>query len=338
MIIRMKEKATLKQVTAVLAALDAERVRPVVHKSKGRTLIGLTEKNGTDPDAIALMPGVETVNLLKDPYKLVSRAFHPEDTIIKVKNAYIGGGEFCVMAGPCSIESEEQIFTTARYCKKAGATILRGGAYKPRTSPYSFQGMGVEGLKLLAQAGIENNMPVITEILSHEHLDDVAKFADILQIGTRNMQNFKLLEAVGQTRKPVMLKRGMNATLKEFLLAAEYIHANGSSEIILCERGIRSFDTFTRNTMDIAVVPAARQLSHLPIIVDPSHAAGRRDLIEPLSMAGMAAGADGIMIETHPDPDNAMSDGDQSLYPEQFAQVLGRLRNFHQQMANVIRI
>jgi 3-deoxy-7-phosphoheptulonate synthase len=329
MIVRMETTATLKQVTAVLAILNSYGVQASLIRNNGRSIIGLLSKPGAALDEIKDLPGIEIIEEVKHPFKLVSRQYHPENSVIKIKNAMIGGGAFCLMAGPCSIESEEQLFTSAEYCKKAGATILRGGAYKPRTSPYSFQGMGVEGLKILAQAGKQFDMPVITEILSNENIDDVVRYADILQIGTRNMQNFKLLEAVGKTGKPVMLKRGMNATLKEFLLAAEYIYAHGSSQIAICERGIRSFDTFTRNTLDLAIVPAAKELSHLPIIVDPSHATGRRDLILPLSKAAIAAGADGLMIETHPNPEKAMSDGPQSLDENEFSGVVRELREFH---------
>lgn len=330
MLIHMRQDATLKNIAVVINKLNEVGVSSSVTRSGGRTLIGLPDAKPEQIEPLHNLPGIEQIKKTEQPFKLVSRDFHPESSLIKVKNAFIGGGAFCVMAGPCSIESEEQLFTTAQYCKNNGATILRGGAYKPRTSPYSFQGLGVTGLRLLAEAGRVFNMPVITEILSHEHIEDVVRYADILQVGTRNMQNFKLLEAVGKAGKPVMLKRGMNATLKEFLLAAEYIFAHGSSQVILCERGIRSFDTFTRNTLDIAIVPAIKQLSHLPVIVDPSHAAGRRDLILPLSKASLAAGADGLMIETHPKPDEAMSDGDQSLTPEEFQATMEKLSVFFQ--------
>lgn len=330
MIITMKKGTKLLDISATVRHLEAKGSKAVVTRRGGITIIGLQTGGSITREEASKLPGVEEVTELKEAYKLVSRKFHPENTVIKIGKYKVGNGDFCVMAGPCSIESEEQIHVSARYCKKAGATVLRGGAYKPRSSPYSFQGLGEEGLKYLHSAGKEVGLPVITELLSAEHIDLVARYSNILQIGARNMQNFKLLEAAGQTGKPVLLKRGMNATIKEFLLAAEYICANGSSEIMFCERGIRTFETYTRNTLDISAVPALKEESHLPVIIDPSHATGIRNMILPMSRCALAAGADGLMIETHPEPEKALSDGEQSLPPWQFEQVMNELRSFHE--------
>ena len=329
MIIRMKPDARLKEITAVVKRLETQGARVSVSPNEGGTVIGIQAGSGVNSELVAGMEGVGAVADHVPSYKMVSREFHPDNLVIKVGGGKIGNGRLCVMAGPCSVESEEQIYQSAAYCKEAGATVLRGGAFKPRTSPYSFQGLGEEGLKLLAGAGRSVGLPVVTEVLGSDQAELTAKHADILQIGARNMQNFKLLEIVGRCGKPVLLKRGMNATIKELLLAAEYVYVNGSPDIMLCERGIRTFENYTRNTLDISAVPALKELSHLPVIVDPSHAAGRRSMVLPLSLAAIAAGADGLMIETHPHPERALSDGDQSLTPEQFAEAMSAIGEFH---------
>jgi 3-deoxy-7-phosphoheptulonate synthase len=267
----------------------------------------------------------EIIRILK-PYKLASREFKDFDTTIKVKDIIIGGKEVIVMAGPCVVENEQQIFETAHQVKALGAKILRGGAFKPRSSPYSFQGLGEEGLKLLAQAGKETGLAVVTEVMSVDQIDLIAKYTDIFQVGARNMQNFVLLTELGKTKKPILLKRGMSATIEELLLSAEYILSQGNYEVILCERGIRTFENYTRNTLDLSAIPAIKRLSHLPVIVDPSHATGRWRLVSPMAKAAIAAGADGLLIEVHPDPKSSLSDGAQSLKLDTFAQLMKELR------------
>ena len=276
-------------------------------------------------DRLELLPGVEEVFAVSKPYKLASREFHPLNTVVTVNDLAIGGDEIVIMAGPCAVESEEQLLATAHAVKAAGANILRGGAFKPSTSPYHFRGLGEEGLKLLAKAREETAMPVITEVMTPTDVELVASYADILQIGARNMQNFTLLDEVGKTRKPVMLKRGLSSTIQEWLLAAEYILAQGNEQVILCERGIRTFETYTRNTMDISAIPIIKKLSHLPIIADPSHATGKWYLVSPLALAALAAGADGLMIEVHPNPDLALKDGAQSLTFDNFQRLTSQL-------------
>jgi len=270
--------------------------------------------------------GVEEIIRIMKPYKLASREFKDFDTTIKVKDVVIGGKEVIVMAGPCVVENEKQIFETARYVKAAGAKILRGGAFKPRSSPYSFQGLGEEGLKLLAQAGKETDLAVVTEVMSVNQIELVGKYTDIFQVGARNMQNFVLLKELGKTKKPILLKRGMSASLEELLLSAEYILSQGNYEVMLCERGIRTFENYTRNTLDLSAVPALKRLSHLPIIVDPSHATGRWRLVSPMSKVAIAAGADGLIIEVHPDPKSSLSDGAQSLKLDTFAQLMKEIK------------
>jgi 3-deoxy-7-phosphoheptulonate synthase len=267
-------------------------------------------------------PYVEKVLHVQQPYKLASRTFHPADTVVSVGNCKIGGGHKAFIAGPCSVESVEQMINTARLVKKSGANMLRGGAYKPRTSPYSFQGLGVEGLEMLAAAREATGLPFVTEVMGAETFNVVEEYADVIQIGARNMQNFSLLKRAGQSTKPILLKRGLSATLEEFLMAAEYILAGGNQNVILCERGIRTFDTYTRNTLDISVIPAVKELSHLPIIVDPSHASGKWAMVEPLAKAAMAAGADGLIVEVHHQPEQALCDGAQSLKPEKFDRLM----------------
>lgn len=274
---------------------------------------------------LSSLPGVEKVIPILKPYKLVSRDFKKAETVIDIKGVKIGGGNVAVMAGPCSVEGRDMLFSIASRARKAGARILRGGAFKPRTSPYAFQGLGEEGLKYLREAADENGMLVITELMDPRDMDLICKYTDIIQIGARNMMNFRLLRDLGTVRKPVMLKRGLCATLKEFLMAAEYVAAGGNYDIILCERGIRTFETETRNTLDLSAVPVLKSMTHLPVIADPSHGTGRRDCILPMSQAAVAAGADGIMVEVHQCPDEAMSDGDQSIKPDDFDVLMDRL-------------
>jgi len=298
------------------------------HLSKGveRTVIGVVGQTHPDMrEALELLPGVEDVVPITKPFKLSSREFKPEDTVLKVGGVSIGGGELVIMAGPCAVESEGQVLTTARAVRAAGAHILRGGAFKPSTSPYSFRGLGEEGLKILALARRETGMPLITEVMTPQDVELVAKYADILQVGARNMQNFILLDEVGKVNKPVMLKRGMSATIQEWLLSAEYILSQGNRQVMLCERGIRTFETYTRNTMDVSAIPIIKKLSHLPIIADPSHGTGKWYLVAPLAVAAVAAGADGLMIEVHPTPDTALKDGVQSLTFENFGRLMAQV-------------
>jgi 3-deoxy-7-phosphoheptulonate synthase len=282
------------------------------------------------------MSEIERMTLESEAFKLVSRAFHKEDTVIKTNGVTIGGKKITMVAGPCSVENEFQVLETAKAVKKSGAHVLRGGAFKPRTSVYSFQGLGEDGLKILVKAKEETGLPIVTEIMTPEKVQLVANYADILQIGCRNMQNYDLLMEVGKTNKPVVLKRGFNSTLKEFLLSAEYIMSQGNSQIILCERGIRTFETMTRNTLDISAVPILKKLSHLPVMVDPSHATGKRELILPMSRAAIAVGADVIMIEVHHQPEKALCDGAQSLPPEEFENVMKGIKPFVQCMGREI--
>ena len=300
-----------------------------VHRSTGsdQTVLGVVGHVDTiDPREFELFDGVQEVVRVSEPYKLTSRTWKREKSIVKARGVEIGGAEVVVMAGPCTIESETQLFETARRVARSGAKVLRGGAYKPRTSPYAFQGMGVEGLKLLRAAGDETNMATVSEVMEISQIEGMLEYVDILQVGARNMQNFNLLSALGQIRKPILLKRGMSATIQEWLLAAEYIMAGGNYNVVLCERGIRTFETATRNTFDISAIPVIEKLSHLPIVGDPSHATGRRDKAMPLARAVVAAGGDGLLIEVHHDPEKAVCDGPQSLYPDQFARLMDELR------------
>jgi 3-deoxy-7-phosphoheptulonate synthase len=283
------------------------------------------------------MPGIESVTPVSRPFKLASRESHPEDTIVEVLGTRIGNGTLTIMAGPCSVEDRDMLLDTARAVAAAGATILRGGAFKPRTSPYSFQGLGEEGLHLLTEAREVTGLPIITEVMEPGLVDVVTEHADILQVGTRNMQNYSLLTAVGKAGKPVMLKRGYGATIEEWLMAAEYVMSAGQPNVILCERGIRTFETYTRNTLDLTAVPLLHHLTHLPVIVDPSHATGKRWLVRPMALAAVAAGADGIMVEVHPRPDEARSDGEQSLTFEQFASMAAALRHIHDEVKTLIK-
>ncbi len=271
-------------------------------------------------------PGVESVRKLAKPFKLASRAFHPQDTVISVGRIAIGGPQLAIMAGPCSIESEEQIFAVAKAVAAAGATVLRGGAFKPRTSPYAFQGLGEEGLKLMRRAADAYGLAIVSEVMEPQMVPLLARYSDILQIGARNMQNYALLREVGHTDKPVLLKRGLSSTIEEWLLSAEHVMARGNRQVILCERGIRTFETYTRNTLDLNAIPVVKELSHLPVIVDPSHGVGIRDKVAPMARAAIAAGADGIIVEVHQDPDRALSDGAQSLYPDDFTAMVQQIR------------
>lgn len=329
MIIILSSQATDQDVEKIVANLEARGYG--IHLSRGveKTIIGAIGAPEEDKALIAQqiesLTFVERVVPILKPYKVVGREFHPDRTVIEVRGVKIGGDEIVVMAGPCCIENEAQTLEVARFCKKAGATILRGGAFKPSTSPYSFHGLGEDGLKIMAAARDETGMPIITEILDVRDLEMVAKYADILQVGTRNMSNFGLLTEIGNMRKPVMLKRGMSSTIEEWLQAAEYIATRGNYEVILCERGIRTFETFTRNTFDVNAIPAVKELSHLPIIADPSHGTGKWQLVSPVAKAAIAAGADGLMIEVHPEPQMALKDGPQSLKLDTFAQFMKEL-------------
>jgi 3-deoxy-7-phosphoheptulonate synthase len=324
MLIVMHHNSTEKEIAAVQAAVEAMGLEARPIPGSERTAIGVLGNQGyVDDSTIRNLPGVREIIHVSKPYKLVSRDFHPASTVVAAAGVSIGDGHPpVVIAGPCSIESEAQMVASAQLVKAAGARILRGGAFKPRTGPHSFQGLGVEGLKFLRQAGDEAGLPVITEVMRIEQLETVCRFADILQIGARNMQNFDLLKEVGKLNHPVLLKRGMSATIEEFLAAAEYVVAEGNSRVILCERGIRTFERATRNTLDLSVVPLIREMSHLPIVVDPSHATGKRSLVPVMSKAALVAGAHGIMVEVHPEPEKALCDGAQSLNGEGFRTLM----------------
>ncbi|HPN36808.1 MAG TPA: 3-deoxy-7-phosphoheptulonate synthase [Melioribacteraceae bacterium] len=304
-----------------------------VHLSKGvqRTIIGaIGVKPDFDTRKVKIIDGVADVYRITDPFKLAGRSFKEENTIIKIKDVEIGGNKIVMMAGPCSVESEEQVYRLAEVVAKSGAQILRGGAFKPRSSPYAFQGMGEEGLRLLRQAADKYGLLVITEVMNSGQIDLIAKYADIFQVGARNMQNFDLLKDLGKTEIPVMLKRGLSATIEEWLMSAEYILANGNKNVCLCERGIRTFEKYTRNTFDISAIPVVHKKSHLPVIADPSHATGLRAQVPPMARAAVAAGADGLMIEIHHDPDNALSDGPQALIPDSYLKLIQELRTIAQ--------
>jgi 3-deoxy-7-phosphoheptulonate synthase len=326
MIVVLNRDSTKENLDSIQKRIEGHGLRAQISTGVERTVVGVLGSIPSEfKDEMELMPGVAEVVLISKPYKLASREFHPEGSIIRVGNAVIGGPDPVVMAGPCSVEDEEQMVSTAKAVKKAGATVLRGGAYKPRTSPYSFRGMGLDGLKLLNIAKQETGLPIITEVMSPADVDTVAQYADILQIGARNMQNYNLLDEVGATRKPVMVKRGMSAPYEEWLLAAEYVLAAGNSQVMLCERGIRGFEQFTRFTMDVAAIPVIQRLSHLPIIADPSHSTGKWYLVTPVALAAVAAGAHGLLIEVHPNPDLAKCDGAQSLTFENFDSLMGQV-------------
>ena len=322
MVVILKSNAEKQQVTALLKAVESLGLKTNYSEGQETTVVGLVgDTSRVDIDALKANEIVEDVKRISEPYKKANRRFHLMDTIVQTGSIKIGEGFFHVIAGPCSIESEEQLCTIAQEVKKSGATLLRGGAFKPRTSPYSFQGLETDGLKLLLKAKKLTELPIVTEIMGQDQIDDFAD-VDIIQVGARNMQNFRLLKALGQLRKPILLKRGLANTIEEFLMSAEYIMAGGNENVILCERGIRTFETMVRNTLDISAIPLLKQQSHLPVIIDPSHAAGIAWMVNPLAKAAIAAGADGLMIEVHNDPKNALCDGAQSLTPAQFDELM----------------
>jgi 3-deoxy-7-phosphoheptulonate synthase len=326
MIVKTKHKASEESIKHLLDHLREQGFE--IHESTGSNyqifgVIGDTAK--FDIRSLYAFEAVSEVLRITEPFKKVNRMMHPENTIIKIKDVEIGGDQLVVMSGPCSVESREQLEIIAKAVKRSGATILRGGAYKPRTSPYSFQGMGLEGLKLLREVADQEGLLVVSELMDQDHIEQFEEYVDIIQIGARNMQNFALLKRLGQAKKPIMLKRGFSNTIEEWLMSAEYIMAHGNEEVILCERGIRTFEPRTRNTLDIATIPIVKQASHLPIIIDPSHAAGKWDLVEALSMGAVAAGCDGLIVEVHHDPEHAYSDGAQSLKPDKFEQLMANI-------------
>jgi 3-deoxy-7-phosphoheptulonate synthase len=328
MIVAMMENATEEQIDHVIEKMTEAGVN--VHRTTGTTqsiLAGVGPTASLDIEEYKLMAGVLTVHRISSPYKLAGRSFRPEGTIVTFSNGVtIGGDQVAMMAGPCSIENRDQIFLVAEQVKAAGASFLRGGAYKPRSSPYAFQGMGIPGLKLMREAADANGLLAISEVMEISQIEPMLPYIDCFQVGARNMQNFNLLRELGKVRKPVLLKRGIAATIEELLLSSEYILAGGNYDVILCERGIRTYETYTRNTMDISAIPVIKKLSHLPIVGDPSHGTGRRDLVPAMAKASVAAGADGIIVEVHPNPDKAVSDGAQTLFPEVFAQLVTDLK------------
>lgn len=326
MVVVLKKGTTDEQLENLVSWLKSQGVEPDVSKGTDITIVGLVgDVSHIDTELIEALDMVETVKRVSEPFKAANRKFHPDDTIVTLANGTkIGGGNFVYMAGPCSVESEEQIIGIARRVKAAGAQILRGGAFKPRTSPYSFQGMGEEGIRLLMEAKKETGLPVVTELMDIGHLD-LFRDVDIIQIGARNMQNFELLKEMGRVDKPILLKRGLASTIQEWLMSAEYIMAGGNRDVILCERGIRTYETYTRNTLDLSSVPVVHGISHLPIIVDPSHATGIAKLVMPMALGAAAAGADGLMIEVHNDPSHAKCDGAQSITPDQFDEVTAKV-------------
>jgi 3-deoxy-7-phosphoheptulonate synthase len=326
MVVVMDERATEAQIENVVARLVEMGMD--VHRSTGveRTVLGAVGIGRPDAGIIQLLDGVHEVLRISEPYKLAGRTFKPESTVVKVGDVRIGGDEVIVIAGPCSAENEKQVRTTAAAVRRAGAKMLRGGAFKPRSSPYSFQGLGEQGLQLLQDAAKAENLALVSEVMEIAQIPLIEKYCDMFQVGARNMQNFALLRELGHTRKPVLLKRGISATIEEWLLSAEYILSGGNTEVVLCERGIRTFETATRNTFDVSAIPVVKKLSHLPIVGDPSHGAGRRDMVAPMARAAVAAGADGLIIEVHCDPDRALSDGAQSMFPAQFDRLMAELR------------
>jgi 3-deoxy-7-phosphoheptulonate synthase len=326
MVVVMQERASEAQIQAIIAQLVEMGFD--VHRSSGasRTVLGAVGNGNADPQLLEVQDGVQEVLRISEPYKLASRTFKPENTVITIGDVRIGGDEVIVMAGPCSAESEEQVEATTAAVKRAGAKILRGGAFKPRSSPYSFQGLGEPGLKMLRAAADRHDLYLVTEVMEIKHIPLIEQYADIFQVGARNMQNYSLLRELGHARKPVLLKRGISATIEEWLLSAEYVLAGGNTEVMLCERGIRTFESYTRNTLDISAIPVVQKLSHLPVVVDPSHGTGRRDKVAAMARAAVAAGADALIIEVHCDPDHAKSDGAQSMFPAQFERLMAELR------------
>lgn len=325
MVVVLKNEATSQQIENLIAWFEEQKVTVHISKGEYQTLLGLVgNTTAIDTDLIEGLEIVDCVKRISDPFKNANRKFHPDDTVVDCSGVKIGGGEFAIIAGPCSVESEAQLLEIATKVSAFGATLLRGGAFKPRTSPYDFQGLKAEGLELLLKAKEQTGMPIVTEIMNANHLP-LFENVDVIQVGARNMQNFELLKELGKTDKPILLKRGLANTLKELLMSAEYIMAGGNEKIILCERGIRTFETYTRNTLDLSAVPMLKELTHLPIVIDPSHACGVAKLVKPMAMAAAAAGADGLMIEVHNDPKRALCDGPQSLTPEQFDDVAKRV-------------
>jgi len=326
MVVVMQERATEAQIEAVVKRLVEMGMD--VHRSTGveRTVLGAVGQGRPDPGLIQVLDGVQEVVRISEPYKLAGRTFKPESTVVKVGDVRIGGDEVIVIAGPCSAETEQQVRSTAAAVRRAGAKIFRGGAFKPRSSPYTFQGLGETGLQLLRDAARAENLALVSEVMDVSQIPLIEQYCDMFQVGARNMQNFTLLKELGHARKPVLLKRGISATIEEWLLSAEYVLSGGNTEVVLCERGIRTFETATRNTFDVSAIPVVKKLSHLPIIGDPSHGAGRRDMVAPMARAAVAAGADGLIIEVHCDPDHALSDGAQSMFPGQFDRLMAELR------------
>jgi 3-deoxy-7-phosphoheptulonate synthase len=326
MVVVMQERASEAQIDAVIARIVGLGMD--VHRSSGatRTVLGVVGAHKIDPELLKILDGVKEVVRISEPFKLASRTFKPNDTVITIGDLKIGGDEVIVMAGPCSAENPAQVDATAAAVKRAGAKVLRGGAFKPRSSPYSFQGHGEAGLQMLRDAGDKYGLKVISEVMDVSQIELIGKYCDIYQVGARNMQNFTLLRELGKVRKPVMLKRGLSSTIEEWLMSAEYILSGGNNDVMLCERGIRTFETATRNTFDVSAIPVVKKMSHLPVVADPSHGAGRRDMVASMARAAVAAGADGLIIEVHNDPDRALSDGAQSMFPDQFERLLSELR------------
>lgn len=326
MITVLKKGTSQAQMEQLISWLRGQNLDVHISHGQNYTILGLIgDTSKLDMELLGSLEIVESVKRVTEPFKQCNRQFHPEDTVVEVGNVKVGGGHFCMIAGPCSVETEEQIITVAEAVKAAGADLLRGGAFKPRTSPYDFQGLKADGIRLLLEAKKVTGLPIVTEIMNANYLDLFAD-VDVIQVGARNMQNFDLLKELGKTNKPILLKRGLANTLKEFLMSAEYIMSEGNQNIILCERGIRTFETYMRNTLDLAAVPALHELTHLPVIVDPSHATGKARLVPPMALAAAAGGADGVMIEVHNDPMHALCDGAQSLRPEQFAELAKKMR------------
>ena len=337
MLIKMKPDATPEDIEYILGRVRSLGLATHVSEDHGQTVIGLLGNlQAVSEGALSGLRGVEQLLPSRAPFRLASREFRPENRTITIDGVTFGGPQIVVMAGPCSVESRDQLMRTAWAVKQAGASVLRGGAFKARTSPYSFRGLGEEGLKLLAEARSATGLLIVTEVMSPEQVSLVARYADVLQIGARNMQNFELLDAVGRARRPVLLKRGMMSTIEELLLSSEYILSNGNTDVILCERGIRTFETYTRNTLDVGAIPLLKELSHLPVIADPSHATGKASLVAPVSRAAIAAGADGLLIEVHPDPAAALSDGPQSITPQQFERLMQGAREIAQAVGRTI--
>ncbi|MCL4237216.1 MAG: 3-deoxy-7-phosphoheptulonate synthase [Anaerolineae bacterium] len=327
MIVVMNVNASAREISDVIARIRAMGYDVHLSEGKERTIIGVIGRGRPiDREQIALMSGVQSVMPVTHPYKIASREYHPDDTLVPLDGITVGGPDLAIIAGPCSVESREQIIETAHAVREAGATALRGGAFKPRSSPYAFQGLGEEGLRYLAEAREQTGLPIVTEVMDPQLVPLVCQYADVLQIGARNMQNYTLLHAVGESQHPVLLKRGMSSTMEELLMSAEYILSHGNMRVMLCERGIRTFETYTRNTFDINAIPVLKRISHLPVIADPSHGVGKWEYVESVSLAAIAAGADGLILEVHPQPEMAQSDGQQSLKPERFAALVARLR------------